>query len=53
MNAFILSLRDQPFGGAVTAGVLYKAFPYWDVWWNDPESISDMYLRASCAGSVR
>ncbi|MCC6967048.1 MAG: alpha/beta hydrolase [Nitrospira sp.] len=35
MNAFILSLRDQPFGGAVTSGVLYKALPYWDVWWND------------------
>ncbi len=35
MNAFILSLRDQKFGGAVTSGVLYKALPYWDVWWND------------------
>jgi len=35
MNAFLLSLRDQKFGGAVTSGVLYKALPYWDVWWND------------------
>ena len=35
MNAFILNLRDQKFGGAVTSGVLYKALPYWDVWWND------------------
>jgi len=35
MNAFVLSLRDQRFGGAVTSGVLYKALPYWDVWWND------------------
>ena len=35
MNAFILHLRDQNTGGPVTAGVLYRALPYWDVWWND------------------
>lgn len=35
MNSFVLHLRDQNTGGPVTAGVLYRALPYWDVWWND------------------
>lgn len=35
MNAFVLHLRDQKTGGPVTSGVLYRALPYWDVWWND------------------
>ncbi len=35
MNAFILSLRDQKFGGAVTSGHLYRVGTPWDVSWDD------------------
>lgn len=35
MNAFLLSLRDQQFGGAVTSGHLYRVGTPWDVSWDD------------------
>ena len=35
MNAFLLSLRDRPFGGGVTSGHLYRVGTPWDVSWDD------------------